>query len=52
VKTDTGDITGSLLSGKIFMPQTNTGDVTVPDTVTGGKCRLSTNTGDIKISIP
>lgn len=52
VKTDTGDITGSLLSGKIFLPESDTGKVDVPRTTTGGKCRLSTNTGDIKISIP
>ncbi len=48
----TGDITGTLLSDKIFMTHTNTGSVEVPKTITGGKCEISTTTGDIKITIP
>lgn len=49
VETDTGDISGSLLTDKVFITQTDTGRVDVPDTVTGGKCEITTNTGDIII---
>ena len=49
--TDTGDITGSLLSEKIFLTHTDTGRVNVPQTATGGKCEIRTDTGDIKITI-
>ena len=51
VKTSTGKVVGTLLSEKIFIPKTSTGDIKVPDTTTGGKCEISTSTGDIKISI-
>lgn len=51
LKTDTGDIEGSLLSEKIFIASANTGDVEVPKTTTGGKCEVTTNTGDIEIYI-
>lgn len=51
VTTDTGDVTGSLLSNKIFIVDTDTGEKEVPDSVTGGKCEITTDTGDIKISI-
>lgn len=51
VETDTGDVRGSLLENKIFMIQTDTGDVDVPETVTGGKCEITTSTGDITISV-
>lgn len=47
IRTDTGDVTGSLLSPKIFVTDTATGTVCVPDTTAGGKCRISTSTGDI-----
>lgn len=51
VKTSTGDVTGSLLSEKVFITETNTGSVNVPKTVTGGKCEITTSTGDIQIGI-
>ena len=51
VKTGTGDVGGSLLSEKIFFTDTNTGDVRVPKTMTGGKCEITTTTGDIEIKI-
>ena len=52
VKTDTGDVKGSLLTDKVFIVQTDTGCVDVPKTVTGGKCEITTSTGDIHIRIP
>ena len=51
VKTDTGDVGGTLLSDKVFIAKTDTGDVELPKTISGGKCEINTNTGDIKISI-
>lgn len=49
IKTSTGDIKGSLLSTKSFIVE---GDkIELPETVTGGKCELRTNTGKIKITI-
>ena len=50
VKTDTGDVRGSLLTDKVFITQTDTGRVDVPKTVTGGRCEITTDTGDIKIA--
>ncbi len=49
VKTSTGNVTGSFLSNKVFITQTDTGDVNVPKTLTGGKCEICTSTGNIKI---
>ncbi len=49
--TDTGDITGTLLSDKVFLTETSTGRISVPKTTTGGKCELKTSTGDIKIDV-
>ena len=51
IVTDTGDVTGSLLSEKVFIYKTDTGDVDLPETTTGGTCRITTDTGDIKIGI-
>ena len=51
VKTNTGRVEGSLLTDKIFITHTNTGKVNVPKRVTGGICDISTNTGNIKITI-
>lgn len=51
LETSTGSVTGSLLSAKIFLAHSNTGDVDVPDTATGGKCKISTSTGDIRITL-
>lgn len=52
VKTDTGDVTGSLLTDKIFIVKTDTGRADVPKTVTGGRCEITTDTGNIKITVP
>ena len=42
---------GTLLSDKVFITDTTTGDVDVPKTTTGGKCEITTTTGDIEIDI-
>ena len=51
VETDTGDVTGTLRSEKVFITNTDTGRVNVPKTITGGRCEITTSTGDIKIDI-
>lgn len=51
IKTDTGDVSGTILSKKVFITKTNTGNINVPKTTTGGKCEITTTTGDIKIEI-
>ncbi len=52
IKTDTGDVKGSLLSEKVFITQTDTGNVDVPKTGAGGRCEIATDTGNIRITIP
>ena len=51
VETDTGDVTGSLLSEKIFFTESDTGDIRVPQSMTGGRCEITTDTGDIEITV-
>lgn len=51
VKTDTGDVKGSLLTDKVFITETDTGRVDVPKTTIGGRCEITTDTGDISIEI-
>ena len=51
IKTDTGDVTGSLISEKIFFVNTDTGKKSVPQTMSGGKCEITCDTGDIIIKI-
>ncbi len=51
IKTDTGDVSGTLLSEKIFIARSETGRIDVPETTGGGKCAITTNTGDIRIRI-
>ena len=51
VKTSTGNVTGSLLTDKVFITDTSTGSVNVPKTIVGGRCEIKTSTGDIKIAI-
>lgn len=51
VQTDTGDVTGTLLTEKVFLTKTDTGKVEVPKSVTGGRCEISTDTGDIRIEV-
>lgn len=51
LSTQTGDITGSLLSDKIFLVESGTGSVKVPKTTEGGECQVRSRTGDIKLKI-
>lgn len=51
VDTDTGDVTGTLRTEKVFITKTDTGSVRVPDTAAGGRCAITTDTGDIRITL-
>ncbi len=51
IETDTGDVKGSLLSDKVFIAQSDTGSINVPKTTSGGRCEITTDTGDIRINI-
>ncbi len=51
ITTDTGNVKGTLLSNKVFIVKTDTGSIKVPETVNGGKCKITTDTGDIRIEI-
>ena len=51
VRTSTGDVTGTLRSEKNFIAKTSTGKINVPDTNSGGKCEITTSTGDILIEL-
>lgn len=53
VKTSTGNVSGTLLRGMEFETHTHTGSVRVPaNTLNGGKCEISTSTGNISIEVP
>ena len=51
VKTSTGEVTSSLSSEKVFITKSSTGDIRVPDSGSGGNCRITTSTGDIRITV-
>ena len=51
ITTSTGAVEGTLLSDKVFVTSTFTGDVDVPKSTTGGICEITTSTGDITISL-
>lgn len=51
LKTVTGNITGSLLTDKVFVTETHTGNIDIPKISKGGKCEIITYTGDIKITV-
>ncbi|MBQ9783640.1 MAG: DUF4097 family beta strand repeat protein [Clostridia bacterium] len=48
ITTSTGDVLVKLLSEKIFVTETSTGGVRVPQGTSGGICRIKTSTGDIE----
>ena len=51
IETDTGDVKGTFLTPKIIYTETNTGRVDVPRSTSGGICEITTDTGNIIISI-
>ena len=51
IKTTTGNVSGTLLTDKTFIAKSSTGRINVPKDTTGGKCEITTSTGNINISI-
>ena len=51
VKTDTGNVNGRLLTDKVYIVHTDTGRVDVPKTILGGRCEITTDTGNIIITV-
>ncbi|MBQ9490907.1 MAG: DUF4097 family beta strand repeat protein [Lachnospiraceae bacterium] len=51
METATGDMEGTLLTGKQFDAKTSTGKIDVPESSDGGTCKLRTNTGSIQVTI-
>ena len=51
IETSTGDVEGALLTGKRFDVITDTGDTEIPESTDGGLCKITTDTGDIRIYI-
>ena len=51
ISTDTGEVSGTLLTEKVFLVRSSTGKIRVPETVSGGKCKITTSTGDISIEL-
>ena len=47
IKTDTGDVSGRLLSDKVFFAKTDTGKIKVPKSTSGEVCEIETDTGNI-----
>lgn len=50
ITTTTGDVKGTILTNKVFNVKTSTGDISYPETDKGGICKITTTTGDVKIS--
>lgn len=51
VTTATGSVTGSLLTEKVFVAHTDTGKKEIPNTNSGGRCEITTGTGNIRITL-
>lgn len=51
IRTDTGDVNGSLLTDKVCLVTSDTGRVDVPRSTSGGKCEITTDTGDVRLVI-
>ena len=51
IGTNTGSVAGRLLTAKVFVVETATGNVSVPQTTAGGKCEITTGTGNVDIRI-
>lgn len=51
IETDTGSVSGELLTDKIFFAESDTGRVSVPKSMTGGRCEIKTDTGSIEMEV-
>ncbi len=52
LRASSGEISGSLLTGKVFRAKASSGSVRVPqDDPSGGRCEVTTSSGDINITV-
>ena len=51
ITSNTGNVKGSFLTDKIIFAESDTGRIDVPHLTSGGKCEITTDTGDIIITI-
>ncbi len=51
IETGSGSIKGSVLTEKIFMADTGSGDIEVPEGTSGGICKVKTGSGDIRLEL-
>ena len=51
IKTTSGDVSGRLLTEKSFLTDTTSGRVRVPPSQSGGRCEVTTVSGDISFTI-
>ena len=51
IRTGTGSVMGTLLSDKVFLVTTDTGEINVPASVNGGRCEITTSTGDVRLTV-
>lgn len=51
VKTNTGNVSGSLLTNKVFLAKSESGKVHLPPSTTGGPCKIDVLTGNIDMEI-
>lgn len=51
IRSSSGDVYGTLLSEKVFRIHTSSGDVNAPYSASGGKCEVTTRSGDIDFVI-
>lgn len=51
IVTTSGNVTGTIKTGKTFTTDTVSGRIDVPVSASGGKCKIKTTSGNIKIGI-
>ncbi len=51
LQTSSGNVSGTFLTEKIFLTDTSSGDIDVPHSASGGKCEVTTTSGDIECDI-
>lgn len=50
IDTSSGDVTGSFRGPMMFICDTSTGDIDVDSSSSGGRCEITTSTGDIEMT--
>ncbi len=51
IRTSSGNVKGSILTPKVFLAKANSGNVRVPDTTSGGECRVKTGSGNVHLEL-